>query len=210
MTLGEGLTAGIAALGLDLDHAAQETLLAYLQLLEKWNRTYNLTAIREPERMLSYHLLDSLAVLPHLPSRRGARLIDVGSGGGLPGIPLSVARPDWQVTLLDSNRKKTAFLAQARAELRLANVEVATVRAERFVPAAPFDVVIARGLSDAPRFVATTRHLLASGGVLVAMKGSIPQDELAMLPSDIRVQAVPALRVPGIVGERHLLIMATA
>jgi len=210
MTLGDALAAGLAALGLDLDDTARRKLLAYLDLLEKWNRAHNLTSIRERSRMLSHHLLDSLAVLPHLPSRTGVRLIDVGSGGGLPGIPLAVARPDWQVTLLDSSRKKAAFLSQVAAELRLANVEVVAARAEEFVPDAAFDVVIARALSDLVRFVALARHLLAREGALVAMKAGYPQAEVAQLPLDVRVRAAPALRVPGVEGERHLLIMEAA
>jgi 16S rRNA (guanine527-N7)-methyltransferase len=210
MTLGEALAAGLAALGLDLDDAARGKLLAYLDLLEKWNRTHNLTSIRDRSRMLSHHVLDSLAVLSHLPSRPGVRLIDVGSGGGLPGIPLAIARPDWRVALLDSNRKKAAFLRQAASELRLANVDVVAMRAEEFVANAAFDVVIARALSELPRFVALARHLLAPGGQLVAMKAGYPQAEVAQLPRDVHLRAAPALQIPGVEGERHLLIMDAA
>ncbi len=131
MRLSRVLAAGIAALGLDLDDAAQTKLLAYVALLEKWNRTHNLTAIREPDRMLTHHVLDALATLPHLPQAPGLRLIDVGSGGGSPGVPLAVARPDWHVTLLDSKRKKATFLRQVAAELDLRNVAVAVVAGRR-------------------------------------------------------------------------------
>ena len=157
--------------------------------------------------MVSHHLLDSLAVLPQLPQRAGLRLLDVGSGGGLPGIPLAIARPEWSVTLLDSNQKKCAFLRQAAAELSLHNVDVVTARAEVFAPAQMFDVVIARAVADLERLAATTRHLLAPGGRLVAMKGAYPADELARIPAPIRLVRTAKLSVPGIDGERHLVIM---
>jgi 16S rRNA (guanine527-N7)-methyltransferase len=203
----EALAAGIAALGLDLDAAVQGRLLAYLALLDKWNRTHNLTAIRDTRRMVSHHLLDSLAVLPRLPQRSGLRLLDVGSGGGLPGIPLAVARPEWSVTLLDSNQKKCAFLRQATAEMSLHNVDVVAARTEAFAPARAFDVVIARALADLGRLAETTRHLLAPGGSLVAMKGAYPADELARIPATMRVTRTTKLAVPGIEGDRHLVFM---
>jgi len=207
MTAGEALAAGAAALGLDLDDAIRAKLLDYLTQLEKWNRTHNLTAARSRERMLSHHLLDSLAVLPQLPARSGMRLIDVGSGGGLPGIPLAITRPDWHITLLDSNQKKSAFLRQAAAELKWANAEVVTARAEAYVPDKPFDVAIARALSELARFVKLAAHLVGEGGWLLAMKGSYPEAEIAVLPPGVRVVAVPRLRAPGIEGERHLVIL---
>jgi 16S rRNA (guanine527-N7)-methyltransferase len=207
MTLGQPLAAGLAALGLDLDAAAQTKLLAYLALLQKWNRTHNLTAIREPKHMVTHHLLDSLAVLPQLPQATALRLVDVGSGGGLPGVPLAVARPAWTVTLLDSNAKKVAFLRQVAAELPLPNADVAATRAEDYVPARLFDVAISRALSDLAQFVAVAGRLVAPGGRLIAMKGMYPRDELLHLPADVRVLAVPALDVPGLDGARHLVIM---
>jgi 16S rRNA (guanine527-N7)-methyltransferase len=207
MTLGQALAAGIKALGLDLDATAQTKLLGYVALLEKWNRTHNLTAIRGPERMVTHHVLDSLAVLPHLPHANPLRVIDVGSGGGLPGIPLAIARPAWQVTLLDSNRKRAAFLRQAAAELPLPNVEVVASRAEDYAPATPFDVAISRAFSDLERFSAVARHLVVSSGKLIAMKGVYPHEEITHLPTAIRVVAVPALEVPGLDGARHLVIM---
>ncbi len=203
----DALASGIDALHIDLARAAQDTLLAYVALLEKWNRTHNLTAVRDPAHMITHHLLDSLAVLPHLPQRVGVRMADVGSGGGLPGIPLAVARPDWRVTLVDSNRKKAAFLRQAAIELGLSNVEVTCMRVEDFVSPAPFDVIIARAYAALAVFVAHTRHLLARGGKLVAMKGLLPRGEIAQLPADVRVIAAPRLTVPDVDGERHLVIM---
>lgn len=207
MTLARALAGGVAALGLDLDAAAQTKLLAYLALLDKWNRTHNLTAIREPERMVTHHLLDALATLPHLPEAETLRLIDVGSGGGLPGVPLAIARPQWRVTLLDSNRKKAAFLRQAAAELALANVAVAAMRADDYAPDTPFDVAISRAFADLGEFAAAACHLVRPGGHLFAMKGVYPRKELKALPRVFRVVAVPALEVPGLGAERHLVIM---
>ena len=207
MRLSQALAAGIAALGLDLDTAAQKKLLAYVALLEKWNRTHNLTAIREPEQMLTHHLLDALATLPHLPQRPGLRLIDVGSGGGLPGVPLAIARPDWHVTLLDSKHKKATFLRQVAAELSLPHVVVAAARVEDYLPEVPFDVAISRAFAELVPFVAGARHLVRSGGSLVAMKGVYPREELAHLPPDLHVTALPSLVVPGVDGARHLVII---
>jgi 16S rRNA (guanine527-N7)-methyltransferase len=207
MTLAQALAGGVTALGLDVDAAAQTKLLAYIALLDKWNRTHNLTAIREPQRVVTYHLLDALATLPHLPDAASVRLIDVGSGGGLPGVPLAIARPRWRVTLLDSNRKKAAFLRQTAAELALANVAVVAMRAEDYAPEAPFDVVISRAFADLTQFAAAARHLIRPGGRLLAMKGVYPREELKALPPAFRVVAVPALDVPGLEAERHLVIM---
>jgi len=207
MMLAQALAGGVAALGLDVDAAAQTKLLAYIALLDKWNRTHNLTAIREPQRVVTYHLLDALATVPHLPDAASLRLIDVGSGGGLPGVPLAIVRPQWRVTLLDSNRKKAAFLRQAAAELALANVAVAAMRAEEHAPEAPFDVAISRAFADLTQFAAAARHLVRPHGWLLAMKGVYPGEELKALPSVFRVVAVPAMNVPGLEGERHLVIM---
>ena len=207
MTLAGALAEGIAALGLNVDQAAQTKLLAFVALLEKWNQTYNLTAIREPGRVLTHHLLDALATLPHLPQRRALRLIDVGSGAGLPGIPLAIARPDWSVTLLDSNRKKVAFLRQAAAELRLASVVVAAARVEDYAPEIPFDVAISRAFASLPRFVAAARHLVGAGGRLVALKGAYPHEELASLPPGLHLAAAQTLEVPGLNEMRHIVIV---
>jgi len=204
--LDEGLAA-LTARGIVLPGNAGERLAAYLALLAKWNRTHNLTAIRDPERMVTHHVLDALVVLPHLPARAGMRLLDVGSGGGVPGLPLAIARPEWQVVVLDSNHKKGAFLQQAIIELGLANAQAVISRVEDYVPAAPFDVVISRAFADLATFVETSARHLASGGELVAMKGVYPDEELAHVPAGFRVKALPTLRVPGLEAERHLVII---
>ncbi|MEO8674166.1 MAG: 16S rRNA (guanine(527)-N(7))-methyltransferase RsmG [Casimicrobiaceae bacterium] len=207
MDLDEGLAA-LAAAGIALPTAARDKLDRYLALLEKWNRTYNLTAIRDPEQMVTHHVLDALAVLPHLPGTEQLRVLDVGSGGGVPGLPLAIARPGWAVVLLDSNHKKGAFLQQAAIELALANVEVVTVRVEDYVPAAPFDVVISRAFSDLATFAQASAPHLAPGGRIFAMKGVYPDEEIARLPEGMRVIAAPALAVPGLDAQRHLVVMA--
>jgi 16S rRNA (guanine527-N7)-methyltransferase len=201
------LAAGIATLGLALNAAQREQLAAYLALLAKWNKTYNLTAIREPHRMVTHHLLDALAVVPHLPVNAGLRILDVGSGGGVPGIPLAIARPDARVVMVDSNHKKAAFLMQATIELGLPNVESHAVRIEDYAPPAPFDIVISRAFSDLAVFATAAARHLAPHGKLFAMKGVLPDEELELLPSDFRVLATPALKVPGLDATRHLVIM---
>lgn len=208
--LDHDLARGIAALRIDVPAATQSLLLDYLALLAKWNATYNLTAVREPQRMVTHHLLDALAVLPHLPQREGLRVLDVGSGCGVPGIPLALARPDWHVALVDSNHKKVAFLTQAAIELRMTNVETHTKRVEEFAPALAFDVVISRAFADLATFAATSLRHVAPGGFLVAMKGVYPSEELAELPAALRVIATPSLVVPGLDGARHLVVMQRA
>lgn len=203
MTSEEQLARGLAALGLDLPPSAQEKLLAFAALLGKWNRVYNLTALRDAEQVISHHLLDSLAVLPHLGKAK--RLADIGSGGGLPGIPLAIARPDLHVALVESNQKKSAFEQQAKIELGLANVSVHCERAEAWQPEEKCDVVISRAFSDLAEFVKLTGHLLAEGGVLLAMKGVHPYEEIAQLPAGWRVAEVIPLQVPGVEGARHLV-----
>jgi 16S rRNA (guanine527-N7)-methyltransferase len=208
MTLGPALAGGIRSLGLDIDAAAQEKLLAYVALLEKWNRTYNLTAIREPERMVTHHLLDSLAVLPYLP-QAALHIADIGSGGGLPGIPLALVRPAWHVALIESSQKKTSFLRQASLELGLTHVEVVSMRVESYEPSVPFDIAISRAYSELDAFVEAARRLSPSGRWF-AMKGAYPRDELARLPAAARVLCTPRLEVPGLHAERHLVIMEAA
>jgi len=204
----DALSGGIAALGIAVPDRAVAQLGAYLALLAKWNRTYNLTAIREPERMVTHHLLDALAALPHLGLPDVAlRVLDVGTGGGIPGLPLALARPAWQVVLLDANHKKGAFLTQAAIELKLTNVEVVVSRVEDYAPSQPFDIVISRAFSDLATFARTSAHHLAPGGRLVAMKGVHPDDELAELPREFRMLAAPALNVPGLDAARHLIVM---
>ena len=204
MTLATQLAAGVAALDLALPAGAEAKLLAYLALLDKWNRVYNLTAVRDIERMVSHHLLDSLAAVPLFQAES---VLDVGSGGGLPGIPLAIARPELQVTVIDSIAKKTAFLLQAKAELGLANLNVVTRRVEDFHPPAGFDVITSRAFSDLKEFVTLTRHLLRPGGRWLAMKGLIPHAEIATLPDWVIVSANHQLRVPGLEASRHLIVL---
>jgi len=189
---------------------AHEKLAAYLDLLAKWNRVYNLTAIRDRYEMQSHHIDDALAALPYLPSARGLRLLDVGSGGGVPGIPLAIARPDWRVVLLDANGKKAAFLTQAAIELRLSNVTMVASHVEDYAPQARFDIVISRAFSDLRTFADSAARHVRAGGLIVAMKGARPQDEIDVLPQHIGVIATPSLKVPGLDAERHLVIMRAA
>jgi len=205
--LARQLAAGVDALGLDLPAGAPPALLAYAELLVKWNRTYNLTAVREPERIVALHLLDSLAILPWVGD---APLADIGSGGGLPGIPLAIVRPHLAVTVADSNTKKGAFLKQAAIELGLANVAVQIGRVEDWQPAAKFPQLTSRAFAELADFVNVTRHLLAPGGRWLAMKGVHPADEIARLPAGVAVEAVHPLTVPGVDGERHLVVMREA
>lgn len=193
------LAAGIAALELALPGDAFDKLIAYLVLLGKWNKVYNLTAVRDTERMVSHHLLDSLAAVPLFKT---GRVLDVGSGGGLPGIPLAIARPDLHVTLIDTVAKKTAFLAQAKAELGLKNLVVITGRVENQRSETGFDTITSRAFSELALFIGLTRHLLAPGGRWLALKGVRPAEELAALPPDVRLLAEHALAVPGLDAER--------
>ncbi|WP_047248641.1 16S rRNA (guanine(527)-N(7))-methyltransferase RsmG [Chromobacterium subtsugae] len=199
------LQQGLAALALDFTESQQVLLQRYLALLVKWNQTYNLTAIRQEERMVSYHLLDSLSLVPHLAG--GARMLDVGSGGGMPGIPTAIARPDMQVVLLDSNHKKTTFLRQVVVELGLANVQVVTDRVEAYQPERKFDRITSRAFSELAEFVKLTRHLMAEDGQYVAMKGVYPYEEIVLLPQGVAVSEVLPVTVPGLDAERHLVRM---
>jgi 16S rRNA (guanine527-N7)-methyltransferase len=198
------LAQGLAEMDLPLDVAQQSKLLAYVALLQKWNKTYSLTAIREPERMVTHHLLDSLAPLKFLPATP-LRMVDVGSGFGTPGIPFAIARPDWQLTLLDSNHKKTTFLRQAVLELQLPNVSIITGRVEAVEPEAKFDVITSRAFANLGDFIRWTEHLLADGGEWAALKGVYPHEELAGLPASVYVDHIDALQVPGLEAERHLV-----
>jgi 16S rRNA (guanine527-N7)-methyltransferase len=201
------LAAGIAALGLQLRPFQRKQLLTYIGLLAKWNEVYNLTAIRDEHEMLSHHLLDSLALVPHIDGRH---FLDVGSGAGLPGIPVAIARSECEVTLLDSNQKKAAFLQQAVIELELANATVCTARVETWQPDRRFDVIASRAFASLADFVGNSQHLLAAHGVFAAMKGAYPDAELAHLPKDFQVRSVERLTVPGLTGERHLVLVEHA
>jgi 16S rRNA (guanine527-N7)-methyltransferase len=204
MTLAQQLAQGVLQLGFTLPAGAQQRLLEYLALLQKWNRVYNLTAVREAPRMVSQHLLDCLAAAPHVAA---ATLLDVGSGAGLPGIPLALALPDARVTLLDSNHKKAAFLTQAVIELKLVNAEVVCERAEAWNPSTTFEVVISRAFSDLAEFVSLAGRHAAAGGRLVAMKGVHPYEEIAQLPPGWEVRQVIPLTVPGLRAQRHLVTL---
>jgi 16S rRNA (guanine527-N7)-methyltransferase len=208
MTIETRLAEGLATLGIPLDASARSKLVAFLRLLEKWNKVHNLTAVREPGRMVALHLLDCLAILPHVAGAR--TLLDVGTGGGLPGIPLAIARPDLAVTLLDSSHKKATFLRQAKAELALANVEIVCERAENWHPEARYDVVVSRAFAELADFVAQAAHLAAPGGTLLAMKGVDPIDEIARVPPTHRVDGVVALHVPTLDAQRHLVRLKAA
>ncbi|AXT48466.1 MULTISPECIES: 16S rRNA (guanine(527)-N(7))-methyltransferase RsmG [Chromobacterium] len=205
MTHTTELQQGLSQLKLELSDAQIDLLDRYLALLAKWNQTYNLTAVREEKRMVSYHLLDSLSLVPHLDG--GSRLLDVGSGGGMPGIPAAIARPDLQVVLLDSNHKKTTFLRQVVVELGLPNVQVMTERVEAYQPEQKFDRITSRAFSELAEFVKLTRHLLAEQGQYVAMKGVYPYEEIALLPQGTVVSEVLPVTVPGLDAERHLVRM---
>jgi 16S rRNA (guanine527-N7)-methyltransferase len=196
------LPAGLAALGIDLPEAAQQQLLAFRDLLLKWNKTYNLTALRDPEQAISHHLLDSLAILPYV---NDGALLDVGSGGGLPGIPLAIARPQLSVRMVDTVQKKATFLQQAAIQLGLKNVAVDHARVEEL--SGQYAQISSRAFAELKLFVELTRHLLAPGGRWLAMKGVRPDDEIAALPAGIVVDRIVPLSVPGLDAERHLIIL---
>ncbi len=202
ISLAEELQCGIIQLGLQLNDETQEKLLDYLALLVKWNKVYNLTAIRDPQQMVSHHLLDSLAVMPHLGA---GRWLDVGCGAGLPGLVLAIVQPEWQFVLLDSNSKKTGFVQQAIIELGLCNVQVRCVRVEEFQTPDKFDGIISRAFTELGDFLQITRHLIAPLGRWVAMKGS-PENELAAVQDDCSIEKIIPLCVPGLDAARCLVI----
>jgi 16S rRNA (guanine527-N7)-methyltransferase len=205
MSSADELERGLAALGLKVRAEELARFERYLDLLEKWNRVYNLTAIRSRERMVTHHLLDSLAVLPHV---KGPRVLDVGSGAGLPGIPLAIANAELRVTLLDSNHKKTAFLHQAVVELGLKNAAVEAERVESWRTSALFETIVSRAFSELGEFVTASGRLLAPGGILAAMKGVYPGEEVERMPGRFQVVNVVKLAVPELDAERHLVIVA--
>ncbi|MGB5210300.1 MAG: 16S rRNA (guanine(527)-N(7))-methyltransferase RsmG [Gammaproteobacteria bacterium] len=196
------LAAGLDALDVADAGSLVPRLFAYLGLLERWNRTHNLTAVRDPAEMVPRHILDSLAVLPYL---HGERIVDVGSGAGLPGLPLAMARPKYRFLLLDSASKRIAFLNHAIARLGLSNVTIAQARVKDYDGKAGFDTVISRAFSSLADFVSWSGHLCAPGGRLLAMKGRIDPGEVANLPAGWQLDQTRRLRVPGLDGERHLL-----
>ena len=207
MTIAKGLDAGLLQLGLALPPEARQCLLGYAALLAKWNRVFNLTAIRDPEQVLTHHLLDSLVVVPHLDGI--TTIADAGSGGGLPGIVLAIARPTLAVSSIEAAGKKASFQQQARIELGLTNFVVLNERVENVRPEAGFDAVISRAFTELADFVRLTRHLVRPGGRFLAMKGVRPDTEMARLPDDVRVVSTRSLDVPGLGAERHLVILET-
>lgn len=206
------LVAGTQALQLTLSDAQHARLIDYLALMAKWNSVYNLTAVREPARMVTQHLLDSLAAVSAFRDAR--RVLDVGAGGGLPGIVLAIwaaeARPDMRITMIDTVHKKTAFLTQVRAELGLSNVEVQTGRVEQWQAPHPFDVITSRAFADLADFVAWSQHLLEEGGCYIALKATAPEKEAASLPAGWHVKEIRPLHVPGMDAERHLVFIERA
>lgn len=201
-----GLNRGLDQLGLDLPDPVRVALLDYLALLARWNRTYNLSAVRDPAQMLVRHLLDSLAVLPHI---QGHRLADIGTGPGLPGIPLALALPQLQVLLVDSNGKKARFLREAVRTLGLTQrCQISQARVETLTDGTGFDTITSRAFASLADFIAGSRELLAPGGRWLALKGQRPDDEIDALPADVRVDAVVPLQVPGLAAQRHAIIMS--
>jgi 16S rRNA (guanine527-N7)-methyltransferase len=196
------LARALKRVGMPLAPPVQEAMLAYIELLARWNRVYNLTAVRDPGQMVARHLADSLSVAPYL---QGPRVLDVGSGAGLPGIPLALACPRWRFWLLDSNAKKTRFMTQAAGELALNNVSVVHARVEAYRPGFAFDTIVCRAFARLAEIAAATRHLYRAGSRLVAMKGEYPADELRELPDDFAPSAVEALSVPGLDAARHVV-----
>ena len=204
-TLAQSLSDGVTELGLDLSAAQLEQLLDYLALLAKWNAVYNLTSVRDPRQMVTQHLLDSLAALPAFSN--AVNVLDVGAGGGLPGIVLAIARPAMRVALIDTVHKKTAFLTQVKAELGLANVTVYTARVEQLQVTEKFDVITSRAFADLSDFVNWSGHLLAEGGQFIALKGVAPPEEQERLPEPWQVTESRRLQVPGLNAERHLVFI---
>ena len=199
------LARGLAEMGIDLPEAAREKLVAYAALLSKWNKVYNLTAIRDGGQIMSHHLLDSLTVLPHLSGVK--HLADIGSGGGLPGIPLAIARADLAVTSIETVNKKASFQQQARIELQLKNFEPLCARVEEVRRETGFDGIISRAFAELADFVRLSAHLLAPGGRLYAMKGVYPHEELARLPAGFAAVEAVQLAVPDVDAHRHLIII---
>ena len=204
MTLAESLAQGIAELDLRVSADIQRKLLDYLALIVKWNRVHNLTAVRESAKMVSAHLLDCLAVVPYL---KASTVLDIGSGAGLPGIPLALMWPHARVSLLDSNHKKTVFLKQATIELGLDNTEVVCDRVENWRPQQQFELVISRAFSALPDFLRCAGEHCSARGTIAAMKGVYPHEELAQLPPGFKLRGVQPLKVPGLQAERHLVLI---
>lgn len=207
LLLTEQLKTGLSILDLELDNAKVEQLVQYLQLLDKWNKAYNLSGIKEVQRMVPYHLLDSLAIVPHI---QGNIILDVGTGAGLPGIPLAICFPQKRFLLLDSNGKKTRFLFQVKMELGLGNVEVFHNRLETFQCQEQIDIVLCRAYATLGKVVSQCGHLMKTGCRLLAMKGQYPEEEIAELPASFMFVKTSELNVPGVDGTRHLIEIVPA
>ena len=207
MSLAEEFAQGVAAIGVDVAAETQGRLLDYLAQLQKWNKVYNLTAVREPRKMVSHLLLDCLAVLPHVGA---STILDVGSGAGLPGVPLALALPQARVTLLESSHKKAAFLKQVVIELGLHNATVVCQRVEAWRPQQSFELVISRAFSDLAEYLLLAGRLCAKDGVIAALKGVYPCEELTQLPPQLKRVRVVRLKVPGLPAERHLVLVQPA
>lgn len=203
MNMANHLSEALHAMGINMQAQQEVCLLDYLALIAKWNRAYNLTAIHDPERMLTHHLLDSLSILHRIGN---GPLLDVGSGAGLPGIPIAIARPELKVTLLDSSQKRCGFMLQAAIELHLENVCVTHARVETFHPREKYAQIVSRAFSDLNEFVAVTRHLLANGGEWLAMKGLYPNEEISQLDG-AQIMHHLKLHVPNLNADRHLIIL---
>ncbi|MAS24493.1 MAG: 16S rRNA (guanine(527)-N(7))-methyltransferase RsmG [Oceanospirillaceae bacterium] len=197
------LLRGASAMQIELTDAQADALMDYLGLFQKWNKAYNLTAIREPQSMVDLHLLDSLAVHPYV--QEANTIIDVGTGPGLPGVVLAIMNPHKQFTLLDSNGKKTRFLFQARTALQLENLTIVNDRVEAYHPPQPFDMIVSRAFASLADMTTWCRHLRADDGCFLAMKGQYPDDELRAIEDEFKLVASHAIEVPGVEGERHLL-----
>jgi 16S rRNA (guanine527-N7)-methyltransferase len=199
------LADGVRTLPLHLSDDQLAKLMDYLALMSKWNAVYNLTALRDPKQMVTHHLLDSLTVVPAFAGAKN--ILDVGAGGGLPGIVLAIARPDMRVSMVDTVHKKTAFLTQVKAELGLSNVTVYTARVEQLKAPQKFDVITSRAFAELNDFVTWSGHLLEEGGHFIALKGVMPSEEIARLPAGWKVGKVESLTVPGLDAERHLVFI---
>ncbi len=209
-TLKTKLKNGLDEMGLQISVEQQEKLLAYVQLIVKWNKVHNLTAVRDPLEMVTLHVLDSLSVLPHVMASNARFLLDVGAGAGLPSIPLAICLPQLQITAIDAVQKKASFMRQAKGELGLANFQVESGRVEalkkeRFNQGLGFDVIISRAFSEIALFIKLTKHLLADSGVWFAMKGVVPVHEFAQ--AEIQPAKVEVLKVAGLEAERHLIVI---
>ena len=204
------LEAGLLEMGLQISGEKQAKLIAYLLLIDKWNKVHNLTAVRDPLEMVTLHLLDSLSVLPHVQALAPKYLLDVGAGAGLPSIPLAICLPELQVTAIDSVQKKTSFMRQVKGELALSNFKVEAGRVEALKATHKFDVIVSRAFSEIALFIKLTKHALADGGHWLAMKGVVPNHEFEnqdFINLGIKPGKIEALKVAGLEAERHLVFL---